>query len=77
MESIQPVKVHNPKRMQRAISRDMSKKGISTKAQESIKAQYLSSKQQNKEQAKLEREALANRKYELKQQKKREKHRGH
>lgn len=77
LDRAKPVRVNNPKRMQRAINREMNRRGISTKAQESIKMQYLSTKQQNKEQAKSEREALANRKYELKQQKKREKHRGH
>ncbi|MDD3270320.1 MAG: YjdF family protein [Syntrophomonadaceae bacterium] len=77
MGKARPVKLNNPKRMQRAISREMSRRGISTKAQESIKAHYLSTKQQNKELVKIKNEAMENRKFELKQQKKREKHRGH
>lgn len=71
-----PEKV-NPKRMQRSISRDLSRQGVSTKAQEALQKQYESLKQERKELSKAAREEAEQRKYELKQTKKKEKHRGH
>ncbi len=66
----------NPKRMQRAINRQLSQTGIGTKAQQALKLQHEQSVMQRKEynKQKLEEEKLF--KYKLKQQKKKEKHRG-
>ncbi|QNU68536.1 YjdF family protein [Ruminiclostridium herbifermentans] len=66
----------NPKRMQRAINKQLSQTGVGTKAQQALKLQHeqavLHRKAYNKQ--KSEEEKLF--KYKLKQQKKKEKHRG-
>jgi len=67
----------NPKRMQRAISRDLSRKGVSTKAQEALQKQYESLKEERKELSKAAREEADQQKFALKQAKKKEKQRGH
>jgi len=67
----------NPKRMQRAISRDLSRPGVSTKAQAALQKQHEAGKQERKELSKAAREETDQRKYALKQAKKRKKHRGH
>ena len=67
----------NPKRMQREAKRQMQKTGIGTKSQQALKLQQEQYKQERKIRSKEKKEAEKLRMFELKQQKKREKHRGH
>ncbi len=66
----------NPKRMQREISRQLQNPGAGTKAQQALKALQEANKTERKQKTKQEKDAEAERKYELRQQKKKEKHRG-
>ena len=67
----------NPKRMQREAKRQMQKTGIGTKSQQALKLQQEQYKQKRKIRSKEKKEAEKLRMFELKQQKKREKHKGH
>lgn len=67
----------NPKRMQRMAKRQMQETGIGTKSQQALKLQQEQNKQERKIRSREQREADEQRRFELKQQKKREKHRGH
>ena len=66
----------NPKRMQRE-AKKMLKTGIGTKSQQALKLQQEQNKQERKERSRRKKEAQEQRMFELKQQKKKEKHRGH
>lgn len=79
-----PVKVQtvetkavNPKRMQRLIHRQMQNTGIGTKAQQALKLQLEQGKQNRTERSKQRRELEKDRQFELRQQKRKERHRGH
>ena len=67
----------NPKRMQREAKRQMQETGVGTKAQQALKLQQEQNKQERKVRSRQKKEAEELRKFELKQQKKREKHKGH
>ena len=67
----------NPKRMQRDAKRQMQEKGIGTKSQQALKLQQEQNKQERKVKNREEKLAEAKRMFDLKQKKKREKHRGH
>lgn len=67
----------NPKRVQRDVRKEMKKTGIGTKSQQALKLQQEQNKQQRKVQNRERNLAKAQRKFELKQKKKKEKHRGH
>ena len=67
----------NPKRMQRKAKKQMLEIGIGTKSQQALKLQQEQNKQERKVISREKREAAQMRKLELKQQKKREKHKGH
>ena len=67
----------NPKRMQREAKRQMQETGVGTKAQQALKLQQEQDKQKRKVRSREKKEAEELRKFELKQQKKREKHKGH
>ena len=67
----------NPKRMQREINNQLQDRGIGTKAQQALKLQQEQDKQKRKVRSREKKEAEELRKFELKQQKKREKHKGH
>ena len=66
----------NPKRMQRE-AKKMLKTGIGTKSQQALKLQQEQNKQERKERSRRKKEAQEQRMFELKQQKKREKPKGH
>ena len=66
----------NPKRMQREVRRQVQETGIGTKSQQALKLQQEQSKQARRERSREQRLAEAERMFELKQQKKKEKHRG-
>ena len=67
----------NPKRMQREAKKQMQETGIGTKSQQALKLQQEQNKQERKVRSREKKEADELRMFELKQQKKREKHKGH
>ena len=67
----------SPKRMQREAKRQMQETGVGIKAQQALKLQQEQDKQKRKVRSREKKEAEELRKFELKQQKKREKHKGH
>ena len=69
-------KADNPKRRQRAAAREMQSMGVGTKSQQALQAQREMMKTERRQITKQEREAEEQRRFELKQQKKKEKHRG-
>ena len=66
----------NPKRIQREVHRYVEKSGIGTKSQQALKLQQEQMKTERKTIGREQREAEKERQFELKQQKKKEKHRG-
>lgn len=70
-------KKENPKRIQRAVRKEVKEHGIGTKAQEALKEQYEKNKVVRKTLSKKEKEEKEKRLFEMKQKKKKEKHKGH
>ncbi len=66
----------NPKRMQREIKKQMADTGIGTKSQQALKLQHEQFKRERKKKSCEQKQAEKQRLFELKQQKKKEKHRG-
>jgi hypothetical protein len=66
----------NPKKMQRAIKHQLEQRGIGTKSQQALKLQQEQMKTERKVISREKREAEKQRQFELKQQKKKEKHKG-
>lgn len=66
----------NPKRMQRIARRQTLEKGIGTKSQQALQLQREEGKQKRKEKSREQKEAEKQRLFDLKQQKRKEKHRG-
>ena len=66
----------NPKRMQREARKQIQNIGIGTKSQQALKQQQEQMKMERKTVSREQREAEKLRQFELKQQKKKEKHRG-
>lgn len=67
----------NPKRIQREARKLMQESGIGTKSQQALKKQQEQNKLERKANSRERKRAEEQRKFELKQQKKREKHKGH
>ena len=67
----------NPKRMQRAIKRQLQSTGIGTKAQQAMKLQQEQGKQERRIRSREQREEEKQCQFALHQEKRREKHRGH
>ena len=67
----------NPKRIQRKIQKETSTNGIGTKAQIALKLQHEQCKVECKKKSKEQKELEDQRKFELKQKKRLEKHKGH
>ena len=67
----------NPKRMQREAQKATQNTGIGTRAQQALKLQQEQGKLARKERSKLQREAEEQRQFDLRQEKRKEKHRGH
>ncbi len=67
----------NPKRAQRDARKQTLKTGIGTKSQQALKLQQEQNKIERKVRSRKQKEAEKQRLYELKQMKKREKHKGH
>ena len=70
-------KKQNPKRMQRKIQKETSATGIGTKAQIALKLQHEQCKVEHKKKSKDQKEQEEQRKFDLKQKRKLEKHKGH
>ena len=68
--------VRNPKRIQREVHKQVQNTGIGTKSQQALKLQQEQWKTERKTVSREQREAEKQRQFELKQQKKKEKHRG-
>ena len=67
----------NPKRRQRQAKKEVSAFGIGTKAQQALQAQREQLKTERKQLSKEQKEAEAKRRFQLRQAKKQQKHRGH
>ncbi len=67
----------NPKRAQRDAKKQTLETGIGTKSQQALKLQQEQNKQERKVRSREQRAAESQRLFELKQIKKREKHKGH
>ena len=67
----------NPKRMQRLVHTKVEQKYLGTKAQQALKLQQEENKTQRKEKSRARKEQILQKKFDLKQDKKREKHKGH
>ena len=67
----------NPKRAQRDAKKQTLETGIGTKSQQALKLQQEQNKQERKVRSREQRESENQRLFELKQMKKREKHKGH
>ena len=66
----------NPKRRQREIRRQLQSSGVGTKAQQALSLQREQNKCQRKAGSRAQRQEEEARRYALRQQKKKEKHRG-
>ena len=67
----------NPKRLKRIINKQLRQTGVGTKAQQALKLQHEQSKLERKSFSREQRELDKERQFELRQQKRKEKHRGH
>ena len=67
----------NPKRLQRLAKKEMKREKRSTKSQDALKLQQELNKQAKRSRLKAQKEYVQNRKFQLKQQKRKEKHKGH
>ena len=67
----------NPKRQLREAKKQMQSQGIGTKSQQALKLQQEQNKTERKQRSKAEREAAKQRQFNLRQAKKKEKHKGH
>ena len=67
----------NPKRAQRLASRAVLTPGVGTKAQQALKSQYEANKEEHKTLSREQLLAQEERKFQLRQEKKKAKHRGH
>ena len=67
----------NPKRRQRNAKKQLQNSGIGTKSQQALQMQREEMKTERRQTSKEQREAEKQRQFDLKQQKRKEKHRGH
>lgn len=77
VETVEKETKKNPKRMQRDIKKQLQDTGIGTKSQQVLKLQQEQYKTERKHRSREQKEAEAERMFELKQLKKKDKHRGH
>ena len=74
-DSKQDIKI-NPKRMQRSIKKQLGVQGMGTKSQQALKLQQEETKVIRKEKSRMQKEDEKQRQFELRQQKRKEKHKG-
>lgn len=67
----------NPKRMQRDVKKQLQVTKIGTKSQQALKLQQEQNKQERRVKSREQKTAETKRLFELKQQKKKDKHKGH
>ena len=67
----------NPKRQLREAKKQMQSQGIGTKSQQALKLQQEQNKMEWKQRSKAERDAEKQRQFDLRQAKKKERHKGH
>lgn len=67
----------NPKRLLKEAKKQMHDQGIGTKSQQALKLQHEQQKRKQKQQSIKQKQLLEKRMFALKQQKKKEKHKGH
>lgn len=67
----------SPKRMQREINRQLQAPGMGTKAQQALKLQHEQQKKEHAVCSREKREEEKDRQFHLRQEKRKEKHRGH
>ena len=77
VEAEERKKADNPKRRQREASKQIQNTGVSTKSQMALQMQREAMKTERKQISKAQREAEEQRRFYLRQQKKKEKKRGH
>ena len=70
------IPIRNPKRLQRELRKQTQNTGVGTRSQQALQMQREAMKTERKERGKAEREAEKERLFHLKQQKRKEKHRG-
>lgn len=70
-------KIENPKRLQRKIKKEVNNNEIGTKAQIALKKQYEENKLLRKKSRKEKKQEIEERNFELRQIKKKKKHKGH
>lgn len=67
----------NPKRRQRMVKKQLQDPGIGTKSQQALQMQREEMKTERRQLGREQKEAQRQRQFDLRQQKRREKHRGH
>ena len=67
----------NPKRRQRNVKKQLQSSGIGTKSQKALQMQREEMKTERRQISKEQREAEKQRQFDLRQQKRKEKHKGH
>ena len=77
IEADERKRADNPKRRQREASKQIQNTGVGTKSQMALQMQREAMKTERRQIGRAQRDAEAQRKFELKQQKKKEKKRGH
>ena len=77
VEAVVKEKKKNPKRIQRDVKKQLQNTGIGTKSQQALKLQQEQNKQERKVKSKEQKIAREKHLFELKQQKKIAKHKGH
>ena len=77
LEFQQKVRATNPKRIQRIAIKQTEEKGIGTKSQQALNLQHEEIRTERKHFGREEKDAKIQRLFDLKQQKRKEKHRGH
>lgn len=73
----QHVQCSNPKRRQRQVQKQLSGAGVGTKSMQALAAQREQLKTERKQKSRAQQEAEQQRRFEQKQRKKLEKHKGH
>jgi len=77
VDTVVKMTARNPKRAQRDAKKQMRELGIGTKSQQALKLQQEEFKLERRVRSREQREAEEKRLFEMKQQKKKEKHKGH
>lgn len=77
VETVIKQSADNPKRRQRKVKKQLQSSGIGTKSQKALQMQREEMKTERRQISKEQREAEKQRQFDLRQQKRKEKHKGH